>query len=102
MILAFLLPLNFLLSSWNLSTRQKHGAHSILTILTMWPYAMTHNFFSAFSFIIIICSQTGSISYKAQSQDEDALVQAAARLHMAFFNKNANILGRSCLLLAVI
>ncbi|KAL6213995.1 hypothetical protein ACLB2K_013433 [Fragaria x ananassa] len=30
--------------------------------------------------------------YKAQSQDEDALVHAAAQLHMVFVNKNANIL----------
>ena len=58
------------------------------------------NFFSSFSFII--CSKTGAISYKAQSQDEDALVQAAARLHMVFVNKNANTLGRSYLLLAVV
>lgn len=32
--------------------------------------------------------------YKAQSQDEDALVHAAAQLHMVFVNKNANILGK--------
>jgi len=31
--------------------------------------------------------------YKAQSQDEDALVQAAAQLHMIYFNKSGNILG---------
>ncbi|OIV92010.1 hypothetical protein TanjilG_20940 [Lupinus angustifolius] len=37
-------------------------------------------------------SKTGDILYKAQSQDEDALVQAAAWLHMVFFNKNGNIL----------
>ncbi|KAI4322704.1 hypothetical protein L6164_022373 [Bauhinia variegata] len=37
-------------------------------------------------------SKTGDILYKAQSQDEDALVRAAARLHMVFFNKNGNIL----------
>ena len=36
--------------------------------------------------------------YKAQSQDEDALVHAAARLHMVFFNKNGNILGTCHLL----
>ncbi|KAK9929419.1 hypothetical protein M0R45_026520 [Rubus argutus] len=38
------------------------------------------------------CSKNGSIVYKAQSQDEDALVHAAAQLHMVFVNKNANIL----------
>ncbi|KAK4255533.1 hypothetical protein QN277_008521 [Acacia crassicarpa] len=37
-------------------------------------------------------SKIGDILYKAQSQDEDALVNAAARLHMVFFNKNGNIL----------
>ena len=45
----------------------------------------------------VVRSKTGAIMYKAQSQDEDALVQAAAQLHMVFFNKNANILGKiSC------
>lgn len=33
--------------------------------------------------------------YKAQSQDEEALVRAAACLHMVFVNKNANIFGTS-------
>lgn len=47
-------------------------------------------------------SKTGDIFYKAQSQDEDALVHAAARLHMVFVNKNANILGKSYLPFAVI
>ncbi|XP_028807852.1 phospholipid-transporting ATPase 2 [Neltuma alba] len=37
-------------------------------------------------------SKIGDIFYKAQSQDEDALVNAAARLHMVFFNKNGSIL----------
>lgn len=40
-----------------------------------------------------IHSKTGDILYKAQSQDEDALVHAAARLHMVYFNRNGNILG---------
>lgn len=39
-------------------------------------------------------SKSGAISYKAQSQDEEALVRAAARLHMIFENKNGNILGK--------
>ncbi|KAK7814953.1 phospholipid-transporting atpase 2 [Quercus suber] len=42
--------------------------------------------------VIPIKTKTGDIFYKAQSQDEDALVCAAARLHMVFVNKNANIL----------
>ncbi|KAJ4980550.1 hypothetical protein NE237_031387 [Protea cynaroides] len=37
-------------------------------------------------------SKNGSIIYKAQSQDEDALVRAAAHLHLAFVNKSGNIL----------
>ncbi|KAE8716200.1 Phospholipid-transporting ATPase 2 [Hibiscus syriacus] len=43
--------------------------------------------------VIPIKSKTGAILYKAQSQDEDALVNAAAQLHMVYANKNANILG---------
>lgn len=42
----------------------------------------------------IVCSKSGSILYKAQSQDEDALVHAAALLHMVFVNKNSNTLGK--------
>ncbi|KAL4620448.1 hypothetical protein ACB092_06G154800 [Castanea dentata] len=42
--------------------------------------------------VIPMKTKTGDIFYKAQSQDEDALVHAAARLHMVFVNKNANIL----------
>lgn len=38
--------------------------------------------------------------YKAQSQDEEALVRAAASLHMVFVNKNANILGTSIMIFA--
>ncbi|XP_054812322.1 phospholipid-transporting ATPase 2 [Prosopis cineraria] len=52
-----------------------------------------------FLIIMAICntvvptqSKIGDILYKAQSQDEDALVNAAALLHMVFFNKNGNIL----------
>jgi len=44
-------------------------------------------------FLLVILSKTGDIFYKAQSQDEDALVQAAAQLHMIYFNKSGNILG---------
>ncbi|KAF8409211.1 hypothetical protein HHK36_005285 [Tetracentron sinense] len=42
--------------------------------------------------VIPMKSKSGAISYKAQSQDEDALVHAAACLHMVLVNKNANIL----------
>lgn len=42
-----------------------------------------------------MCSKTGAILYKAQSQDEEALVHAAAQLHMDFVNRNENILGKS-------
>ncbi|GKU93088.1 hypothetical protein SLEP1_g6716 [Rubroshorea leprosula] len=42
--------------------------------------------------VVPIKSKSGAISYKAQSQDEDALVNAAARLHMVYANKNGNIL----------
>lgn len=41
---------------------------------------------------------SGNILYKAQSQDEDALVNAAARLHMVLISKNGNSLGKlACL-----
>ncbi|XP_077216648.1 phospholipid-transporting ATPase 2-like isoform X2 [Tasmannia lanceolata] len=42
--------------------------------------------------VVPLKSKSGVISYKAQSQDEDALVHAAARLHMVLVNKNGNIL----------
>lgn len=42
--------------------------------------------------VIPMQSKSGAIVYKAQSQDEEALVHAAARLHMVLFNKNGNIL----------
>ncbi|GFP82872.1 phospholipid-transporting ATPase 2 [Phtheirospermum japonicum] len=41
--------------------------------------------------VIPIRSKSGDIFYKAQSQDEEALVRAAARLHMVLGNKNGNI-----------
>lgn len=49
----------------------------------------------------ILCSKSWDIVYKAQSQDEDALVHAAAQLHMVFFNKSGNILGKDRLFLAI-
>jgi hypothetical protein len=57
---------------------------------------------SSLSVSSVAYSKTGDILYKAQSQDEDALVHAAAQLHMLFVNKNANILGKSQLPLPVI
>ncbi|KAJ0936564.1 putative P-type phospholipid transporter [Helianthus annuus] len=42
--------------------------------------------------VIPIKSPSGIVTYKAQSQDEEALVRAAASMHMDFVNKNANIL----------
>ncbi|CAO2826079.1 unnamed protein product [Amaranthus hypochondriacus] len=41
-------------------------------------------------------SKSGDIVYKAQSQDEEALVQAAAHLHMVLINKSSNILEINC------
>ncbi|PKA49668.1 Phospholipid-transporting ATPase 2 [Apostasia shenzhenica] len=42
--------------------------------------------------VIPIKSNSGAISYKAQSQDEDALVNAAAQLHMVLISKSSNII----------
>jgi hypothetical protein len=39
-------------------------------------------------------SPSGAISYKAQSQDEDALVNAASNLHVVLVSKNGNNAGR--------
>lgn len=60
-----------------------------------------HILFSFSSFILVFfataSSPSGSILYKAQSQDEDALVNAAANLHMVLVSKNGNNAGRfSC------
>ncbi|KAF8007990.1 hypothetical protein BT93_K1858 [Corymbia citriodora subsp. variegata] len=59
------------------------GSPDIIRFLTVMAMCNT---------VIPVQSKTGAISYKAQSQDEDALVHAAARLHMVFTNRNANIL----------
>ncbi|XP_057852337.2 phospholipid-transporting ATPase 2 isoform X2 [Cryptomeria japonica] len=40
-------------------------------------------------------SANGTVSYKSQSQDEDALVNAAARLHMVLLKKTGNLLDVS-------
>lgn len=42
--------------------------------------------------VVPVRSKSGAVTYKAQSQDEEALVRAAGRLHMVFENKNGNIL----------
>ncbi|KAG6502715.1 hypothetical protein ZIOFF_035001 [Zingiber officinale] len=42
--------------------------------------------------VVPVRSMSGNILYKAQSQDEDALVNAAARLHMVLISKNGNSL----------
>ena len=39
-------------------------------------------------------SPSGSVLHKAQSQAEDALVNAAANLHMVLVSKNGNNAGR--------
>ncbi|KAM7490496.1 hypothetical protein LguiA_033417 [Lonicera macranthoides] len=59
------------------------GSPDVIRFLTVMAICNT---------VIPIQSKSGAISYKAQSQDEEALVRAAARLHMIFFHKNANIL----------
>ncbi|CAM8958800.1 unnamed protein product [Rhodiola kirilowii] len=48
--------------------------------------------------VIPVQSKNGAISYKAQSQDEDALVHAAAQLNMIYMRKNGNFLGRDQIL----
>ncbi|XP_068636046.1 phospholipid-transporting ATPase 2-like [Aristolochia californica] len=42
--------------------------------------------------VIPLKSNSGAIIYKAQSQDEEALVKAAACLHMVLFNRNGNFI----------
>lgn len=45
------------------------------------------------AYFLLNSSKKGDIVYKSQSQDEEALVQAAARLRMVLVNKSANTLG---------
>ncbi|KAG4384524.1 hypothetical protein GLYMA_13G295100v4 [Glycine max] len=59
------------------------GSSDVVRFLTVMAICNT---------VIPTQSKTGDILYKAQSQDEDALVHAAARLHMVYFNKSGNIL----------
>ncbi|XP_044502842.1 phospholipid-transporting ATPase 2 isoform X2 [Mangifera indica] len=58
------------------------GSPDVIQFLTVMAVCNT---------VIPTQSNTGDILYKAQSQDEEALVHAAAKLHMVFVNKNANI-----------
>ncbi|KAJ9170922.1 hypothetical protein P3X46_018984 [Hevea brasiliensis] len=59
------------------------GSTDVIRFLTVMAICNT---------VIPVQSKTGAILYKAQSQDEDALVQAAAKLHMVLFNRSGNIL----------
>ncbi|KAB2611661.1 phospholipid-transporting ATPase 2 [Pyrus ussuriensis x Pyrus communis] len=59
------------------------GSSDVIRFLTVMAICNT---------VVPIQSKSGSILYKAQSQDEDALVHAAAQLHMVFVNKNSNTL----------
>ncbi|KAG4968806.1 hypothetical protein JHK87_034457 [Glycine soja] len=59
------------------------GSSDVVRFLTVMAICNT---------VIPTQSKTGDILYKAQSQDEDALVHAASRLHMVYFNKSGNIL----------
>ncbi|KAK7401947.1 hypothetical protein VNO78_13835 [Psophocarpus tetragonolobus] len=59
------------------------GSSDVVRFLTIMAICNT---------VVPMQSKTGDILYKAQSQDEDALVHASARLHMVYFNKNGNIL----------
>ncbi|XP_030466430.1 phospholipid-transporting ATPase 2 isoform X1 [Syzygium oleosum] len=59
------------------------GSPDVIRFLTVMAICNT---------VIPVQSKTGAILYKAQSQDEDALVHAAAKLHMVLFNRNANII----------
>jgi hypothetical protein len=44
------------------------------------------------------CSASGALVYKAQSQDEDALVQATTQLQVLLCNKMGSIVGGYLLL----
>ncbi|KDP24096.1 hypothetical protein JCGZ_25753 [Jatropha curcas] len=59
------------------------GSPDVIQFLTVMAICNT---------VVPVPSKTGAILYKAQSQDEEALVQAAANLHMVYVSKNGNIL----------
>lgn len=59
------------------------GSPDVIRFLTVMAVCNT---------VIPAKSKAGAILYKAQSQDEEALVHAAAQLHMVLVNKNASII----------
>ncbi|KAL0827008.1 hypothetical protein Bca101_050685 [Brassica carinata] len=59
------------------------GSTDVIRFLTVMAIGNT---------VIPVRSKAGDIVYKAQSQDEEALVIAAAKLNMVFVGKNANLL----------
>ncbi|CAN1230877.1 Phospholipid-transporting ATPase 2 [Linum perenne] len=59
------------------------GSPDVIRFLTVMAICNT---------VIPVQSKSGNILYKAQSQDEEALVKAAAELHMVFFSKSGNFL----------
>ncbi|KAI4363845.1 hypothetical protein MLD38_020012 [Melastoma candidum] len=59
------------------------GSPDVIRFLTIMAIGNT---------VIPVKSKNGAILYKAQSPDEDALVQAAAKLQMIFVDRSANIL----------
>ncbi|XP_074344212.1 phospholipid-transporting ATPase 2-like isoform X2 [Apium graveolens] len=59
------------------------GSPDVIQFLTVMSICNT---------VIPMQSKNGVLSYKAQSQDEEALVRAAAQLNMVFVKKNASIL----------
>lgn len=79
----------------------KHGKKDFVDCISVVHiYSVCVGIFISFRFFFGFPSDSkaGDIVYKAQSQDEDALVIAAAKLHMVFVNKNANLLGNSHLI----
>lgn len=72
------------------------GKYNLLNIYELYLFEGAYVYTLLLMFmphLLIICSKSGAISYKAQSQDEDALVQAAAHLHMVLISKNGNTIG---------
>ncbi|CAI0385422.1 unnamed protein product [Linum tenue] len=59
------------------------GSPDVIRFLTVMAICNT---------VIPVQSKNGNVLYKAQSQDEEALVQAAAKLHMVLFSKSGNLL----------
>ncbi|XP_021717049.1 phospholipid-transporting ATPase 2-like [Chenopodium quinoa] len=63
------------------------GSSDIIRSLTVMAICNT---------VIPTKSKRGDVVYKSQSQDEEALVHAAAQLHMVLINKAANVLEINC------